>query len=1127
MTQYHFDSLSRFVIEDYDALPPFASFLPGIAGPLGIPLWAFYVNRGQAIASFGVESKDNPIMEFQPANKAYQMTPYTGFRTFIKATSPSARTAGDERYYEPFSAVAPAVPRRMCIAANELELEEASSALGLQVNTRYFILPGESFAGLVRQVTVKNIAARPLEIELLDGLPLIIPFGIDNGMLKAISRTAEAWMGVFNLDAGLPFYRVQASIGDSAEVKAIEAGHFYLAFADFSRCSEVGAGLAPARQGDREGAPLLPTIIDPTVIFGENTALSYPDRFLARPLAELLAEPQIAVGRTPCGMAGAAAHLAPGESLDLFAIIGHVSAVEVINRCRARLAQPDVIAAKRREAQALAVALTDPIATQSSDPRFDAYCRQALLDNILRGGWPVHLNGQVYHIYGRRHGDLERDYNAFYLPAEHYSQGNASYRDVNQNRRCDVLLNPAVGDSEVLAFLGLIQADGYNPLTVYGSRFTIPPERQATVLDLVDRPDSLRPLLDRASTIGQLLAAVARQNLRLAVSPEAFVGVVVAQADWEFAAEFGEGYWVDHWFYNLDLLDSYLAIYPDRKDELLFVKTVPYYQGAAFVQPRNRKSVLVEAGKVRQYGAVLEDEALAHRLADGPAPRHLARAAHGQGAIFHSTVFAKLTGLALLKFATLDPAGMGIEMEAGKPGWCDALNGLPGLFGSSLSETYELERLLDFLLDALAGAAGAAVALPVELADLLQQVVAQLTAFYAAFDDGRDHRYWDAVASAREAYRDRVRLGFDGRTESIELPVLAQILRIFRDKVAEGIAKAEALTGGIPPTYFTYEARDYEVIADAAGQPLSDPHGRAFVRVKRFEQQFLPPFLEGPMHALRSYAHAPSGVEAAAFMPSAGLIVEGEEPAKASIPDEPLNLQRARALYNHVKASPLFDAKLGMYKTNASLAACSHEIGRLRAFTPGWLENESVFLHLAYKYLLGVLRAGLNEEFFADMRRGLAPFLDPQVYGRSPLENSSFIVSSAHPDASLHGRGFVARLTGATAEFLNMWSLMMVGPQPFFMQDGELCLAFKPTLPAWLFRDDGTLTFTFLGNCTVTCRRCASGSEYARVTATTLELPADDQSAGRRISLPGDVIPAPYAAMVRSGAIKRIELCLE
>ena len=1077
MKPYHFDPLNRFVIEDFDVAPPFASFLPGIAGPLGIPLWAFYVNRGQAIASFGVGSKDMPIMEFQPANRAYQTVPFTGFRTFIKV-----RDAADG-FYEPFSASARPTPtRRMFIGASEIELEETNPSQALQVNVLYFTLPGEHFAGLVRQVTVRNISARSVNLEILDGLPIVIPCGLDDTMLKKIGRTAEAWMAVFNLDAGIPFYRVQASVGDEAEVEAIEAGHFYLAFAQ-------GSDL-----------PGLVTIVDPTLIFGTNTALSYPDRFLSHSLAELRATPQATVCRTPCGFSGASATLAPGEALTLYAIIGHVSEAAVINGQRDRLAQPAYITAKRAEAQALTQNLTDPIAAQTGAPRFDAYCRQSLLDNILRGGWPVQLDGHIYHLYGRRHGDLERDYNAFYLPAEFYSQGNASYRDVNQNRRSDVLLNPAVGDSEVLAFLGLIQADGYNPLTVYGSRFVVPPDRQAALLHWVDRPEELRPFLARPFTPGQLLKAVFDRGIGLTVAPEAFVEAVISQAELSFEAEFGEGYWIDHWFYNLDLLDAYLAIYPDCKDSLLFSVTVPYYQGPAFVQPRDRKSVLVEDGResipsikerhagVRQYGAVVEDEESVQLIASHATARHLARAVHGHGEVFRTTVFSKLLGLALIKFATLDPLGMGIEMEAGKPGWCDALNGLPGLFGSSLSETYELLRLLDFLLAALGEKDGGAVEFPVELADLLQQVVAQLTAYQAAFDAERDFRYWDAVASAREVYRARVRLGFDGRMETIDLSTLAPMLRAFREKVAVGLAKAEDLTAGLPPTYFTYTAQDYETLVDAAGQPLRDGHGRPYVRVKRFEQSVLPHFLEGPMHALKTRKDA------------AG----------------------ARALYRRVRESALYDRKLGMYKTNAPLHSCSHEIGRVRAFTPGWLENESIFLHMAYKYLLEILRAGLRDEFFADMRRGLVPFLDPQTYGRSPLENSSFIVSSAHPDESLHGRGFVARLTGATAEFLSLWSLMTAGPRPFFMKDGQLCLTFKPTLPRWLFREDGTLTFTFLGGCSVTCRRYETSSEYARVTAAILDLPM-----GHRVSLPGDVIGAPYAAMIRNGEIRHIELCLE
>jgi len=76
MSNTPFDESGRFVIEDYSSLRPFSSFLPGIAGLMGIPLWVFYVNRGQAIASFGLESKDKPVMEFQPANKAYQTTPW-------------------------------------------------------------------------------------------------------------------------------------------------------------------------------------------------------------------------------------------------------------------------------------------------------------------------------------------------------------------------------------------------------------------------------------------------------------------------------------------------------------------------------------------------------------------------------------------------------------------------------------------------------------------------------------------------------------------------------------------------------------------------------------------------------------------------------------------------------------------------------------------------------------------------------------------------------------------------------------------------------------------------------------------------------------------------------------------
>ena len=74
----------KFVIENYNNFKPFESFLPSIAGFWGKPIWVFYVNRGQAISSFGSKDKDGAILEFVAANKAWRLTSIQGFRTFLK-----------------------------------------------------------------------------------------------------------------------------------------------------------------------------------------------------------------------------------------------------------------------------------------------------------------------------------------------------------------------------------------------------------------------------------------------------------------------------------------------------------------------------------------------------------------------------------------------------------------------------------------------------------------------------------------------------------------------------------------------------------------------------------------------------------------------------------------------------------------------------------------------------------------------------------------------------------------------------------------------------------------------------------------------------------------------------------
>jgi hypothetical protein len=123
-----------------------------------------------------------------------------------------------------------------------------------------------------------------------------------------------------------------------------------------------------------------------------------------------------------------------------------------------------------------------------------------------------------------------------------------------------------------------------------------------------------------------------------------------------------------------------------------------------------------------------------------------------------------------------------------------------------------------------------------------------------------------------------------------------------------------------------------------------------------------------------------------------------------------------------------------MYTVSASLVDQPIEMGRSMAFAQGWLENQSVWLHMSYKFYLELLRHGLYGDFFDSVRQGgLLPFMDAKTYGRSPMQCSSFIASSVFEDPSVRGRGFLGRLSGSTAEFLSMWILMFIGPEPFYV----------------------------------------------------------------------------------------------
>jgi hypothetical protein len=229
-----------------------------------------------------------------------------------------------------------------------------------------------------------------------------------------------------------------------------------------------------------------------------------------------------------------------------------------------------------------------------------------------------------------------------------------------------------------------------------------------------------------------------------------------------------------------------------------------------------------------------------------------------------------------------------------------------------------------------------------------------------------------------------------------------------RDKV---LSKA-----GVPYTYFVNDVIDYEATGRA------NPLGHPTVTPLDFRQRPVKLFLEGPVHWIK------------------------------------YRRDEAKSIYDAVARSALFDRKLKMYKNCENMRGESPELGRaVGAYPRGWIENESIYLHMEYKYLLEVLRAGLCEEFWKDAKRTLIPFMDPATYGRSTLEGASFIVSSAYADEALHGRAFQPRLSGITCEYLHIWILAVAGEKPLRLdRTGKLELALEPRLPGWLFTTEPT-----------------------------------------------------------------------
>ena len=145
-----------------------------------------------------------------------------------------------------------------------------------------------------------------MRIQILDGLPLIIPLGISNRFLKDIGRTAEAWTRVKLIGNSAALYKLDVDPADKPEVKHIKRGNFYLSFSK--------------------------PIVDPWPIFGPRLNLDYPYSFLKQRNFKY-PKNQTGESKLPCGMGLAEIELKPDEEKCLNSLFGSIRSAELLNSC--------------------------------------------------------------------------------------------------------------------------------------------------------------------------------------------------------------------------------------------------------------------------------------------------------------------------------------------------------------------------------------------------------------------------------------------------------------------------------------------------------------------------------------------------------------------------------------------------------------------------------------------------------------------------------------------------------------------------------------------------------------------------------------------------------------------------
>lgn len=708
-----------FRIADVDQMPPFLMSLVS-----GADHWLFISSTGGLTA--GRANADSALFPYETEDKITAHHDLTGSMTLV-------RVADDGRapFWRPFSnqyAGLYRVSRNLYknVLGDKLICEEINHDLALVWRMAW--RTGDRF-GFMRTVWLENQGDQARQIELLDGLQNIMPYGATNALQTTMSSLLNAYKrSELDPATGLGVFALSATLTDQAEpsesLMATVAWQVGLDGATHLLSTEQveqfrhGRPLAPEHDVcGKPGAYLVHSAFTLAPGAGQTwhvvadvnqdgAAVTRLTRFLQQPrpqietaVAEDIARNSAALRRFIAAADGLQQTAAPTTT-------AHHSANVLFNIMRGGVFAAGYTV-ERRDLRDF-VRTRQPRLLHNHAAWFAALPEQLAIEELharaAAVGNPdlIRLCTEYLPLaFSRRHGDPSRPWNQFSINLKQADgslrldyQGN--WRDIFQNWEPLLLAFPGYLDGAIARFLNATTADGYNPYRI---------TRDGIEWEL---PEPHNPW----------------SNI---------------------------GYWSDHQIIYLQKLleiaeHAQPGVWARLSRRAIFATAAVPYRIKPYAQ------MLADWSNTIDFDWDAEQE-IATAVPTFGTDARLRRTAAGD--VIHITLAEKLLTLLLAKLTNLAPEA-GIWMNTQRPEWNDANNALVGKGASVVTAAY-LRRFIVFWQAQLAGAEDEMFALTPAVAELLAAVQRILAAHQPSLETGFDDRarraVMDDLGAAATAYR--------------------------------------------------------------------------------------------------------------------------------------------------------------------------------------------------------------------------------------------------------------------------------------------------------------------------------------------------------------------------------------